>query len=74
MGTQNRLAELNGDLAEEKLYPVGEIRADKKLDEIVGKSAALRFLLNQVETVAPTASTVLIWGETGTGKELVACA
>ena len=52
--------------------PKGKIRADKKLDEIVGKSAALRLLLNQVETVAPTESTVLICGETGTGKELVA--
>jgi formate hydrogenlyase transcriptional activator len=72
MAPQNRLAELNGDLGEEKLYPEGEIRADKKLDEIVGKSAALRLLLNQVETVAPTESTVLIYGETGTGKELVA--
>ena len=72
MGTQNRLAEFNGDLAERKLYPEGEIRADKKLDEIVGKSAALRLLLKQVETVAPTESTVLIYGETGTGKELVA--
>ena len=72
MGTQNLLAGLNGDLAEEKLYPEGEIRADKKLDEIVGNSAALRWLLNQVETVAPTESTVLIYGETGTGKELVA--
>jgi len=41
-------------------------------DEIVGKSAALRWLLHQVETVAPTESTVLICGETGTGKELVA--
>jgi hypothetical protein len=47
METQNRLAELNGDLAKEKLYPEGEIRADKKLDEIVGKSAALRWLLHQ---------------------------
>jgi formate hydrogenlyase transcriptional activator len=72
MGTQNRLAGLNGGLAEEKLYPEGEIRADKKLDDFVGKSAALRRLLNQVETVAPTESTVLICGETGTGKELVA--
>jgi formate hydrogenlyase transcriptional activator len=72
MGTQNRLAELDGDLAEERLYPEAEIRADAKLDEIVGKSAALRLLLNQVETVAPTESTVLICGETGTGKELVA--
>src|SRR5579864_7224969 len=72
MGTQTFLGELNGDLAQEKLYPEGEFRADKKLDEIVGKSAALRWLLHQVETVAPTESTVLIYGETGTGKELVA--
>jgi formate hydrogenlyase transcriptional activator len=70
MGTQNHLAELNGDRAEEKLYLEGH--ADKELDEIVGKSIALRLLLDQVETVAPTESTVLICGETGTGKELVA--
>src|SRR3984893_3791955 len=72
MGTQTFLGELNGDLAQEKLYPEGEIRADMNFDEIVGKSAALRWLLHQVETVAPTESTVLICGETGTGKELVA--
>jgi formate hydrogenlyase transcriptional activator len=70
MGTQTFLGELNGDRAEEKLYLEGH--ADKELDEIVGKSIALRLLLNQVETVAPTESTVLICGETGTGKELVA--
>jgi formate hydrogenlyase transcriptional activator len=72
MGTQNLLAELNGDLVQERLYPEGEIRGDMNFDEIVGKSAALRWLLNQVEIVAPTESTVLICGETGTGKELVA--
>ena len=72
MGTQNHLAELKGDLVEEKLYPEEEIRAGKNFEETVGKSAALRLLLNHVETVAPTASTVLICGETGTGKELVA--
>src|ERR1700680_2932051 len=72
MGTQNHLAELNGDLAQERLYPEGEIREDRKFDEIVGNSAPLRWLLNQVETVASTESTVLIYGETGTGKELVA--
>ena len=38
MGTQTFLGELNGDLAKEKLYPEGEIRADKKLDEIVGRA------------------------------------
>ena len=72
MGTQTFLGELNGDLAQEKLYPEGEIRGELNFDEIVGKSAALRWLLHQVETVAPTESTVLICGETGTGKELVA--
>jgi formate hydrogenlyase transcriptional activator len=66
------LGELDGDLAQERLYPAGEIRGDMKRDEVVGKSAALRCLLNEVETVAPTESTVLIYGETGTGKELVA--
>src|SRR5260370_28833213 len=72
MGTQNRLAELNGDLGQERLYPEGGILGDKNFYGIVGKSAALGLLLNQVETVAPTESTVLICGETGTGKELVA--
>jgi transcriptional regulator of aromatic amino acid metabolism len=69
MGTQNLLGELEGDLAQERLYSAGEIRGDMKRDEVVGKSAALRCLLNEVETVAPTESTVLICGETGTGKE-----
>src|SRR4029077_2587201 len=72
MGTQNLFGELDGDLAQERLYPEAEIRGDMKRDEVIGKSAALRCLLNEVETVAPTESTVLICGETGTGKELVA--
>jgi formate hydrogenlyase transcriptional activator len=72
MGTQNRLAELNGDLAQEKLYLENEIRSEMNFEEIVGKSAALRRVLKHVETVGPTESTVLICGETGTGKELVA--
>ncbi len=72
MGTQNLLAELSDDVTQEKLDPEGEIRGDMNFHEIIGKSAALRRLLNQVETVAPTESTVLICGETGTGKELVA--
>jgi formate hydrogenlyase transcriptional activator len=49
-----------------------EIRTELNFEEIVGKSAALRRVLQQVATVAPTDSTVLIYGETGTGKELVA--
>jgi DNA-binding NtrC family response regulator len=44
----------------------------RNFDEIVGTSAALRAVLKQVEVVAPTESTVLILGETGTGKELIA--
>ncbi len=72
MGTQNLLADLSDDVTEEKLEPEGEIRGDMNFHEIIGKSAALGRLLNQVETVAPTESTVLICGETGTGKELVA--
>ncbi len=59
-------------LAQEKLYLEDEIRTELKFEEIVGKSEALRRVLEQVETVAPTDSTVLIYGETGTGKELIA--
>ena len=66
------IAELKDKLAQEKLYLEDEIRSEMNFDEIVGKSAALRKALKRVETVAPTGSTVLIYGETGTGKELVA--
>jgi DNA-binding NtrC family response regulator len=55
-------------------YSEGESRREISFSEIVGKSAALRHVLQQVEIVAPTDSTVLILGETGTGKELIACA
>jgi formate hydrogenlyase transcriptional activator len=54
------------------LYLEDEIRSELNFDEIVGESAALRQALQQVDTVARTDSTVLILGETGTGKELVA--
>ena len=59
-------------LAQEKLYLEDEIRTELKFEEIIGNSDALRRVLAQVETVAPTDSTVLIYGETGTGKELIA--
>jgi transcriptional regulator with GAF, ATPase, and Fis domain len=52
-------------------YPEGE-RPDRRFERIIGKSAALESVLEQVEQVASTDSTVLIEGETGTGKELVA--
>lgn len=67
-----QIAELKNKLAEEKLYLEDEIRSEFNFDEIVGESAALRNILQQVETVAATDSTVLILGETGTGKELIA--
>jgi formate hydrogenlyase transcriptional activator len=67
-----RLERLKEQLATEKLYLEDELRAEKNFDEVIGQSPALRRTLAQVETVAATGSTVLILGETGTGKELVA--
>lgn len=64
--------ELRNKLAEEKLYLEEEIRTEHNFEEIVGESAALKRVLSQVETVAPTDSSVLILGETGTGKEMIA--
>jgi transcriptional regulator with GAF, ATPase, and Fis domain len=56
-----------GELEEERLYLESEIRSEYNFEDIVGKSAALRKVLDQVTIVAPTASTVLLHGETGTG-------
>ena len=77
IGVENALAyaeisALKEKLAQEKLYLEDEIRSELNFEEIVGTSEALRRVLRQVETVAPTDSTVLIYGETGTGKELIA--
>ena len=63
---------LQDRLAKENAYLEEEVRTEHNFGEIVGQSAALRRVLKQVETVAPTGSTVLIRGETGTGKELIA--
>jgi formate hydrogenlyase transcriptional activator len=63
---------LKNKLQEEKLYLQEEIRTEYNFEEIVGTSATLKHALQDVETVAPTDSTVLIFGETGTGKELIA--
>jgi formate hydrogenlyase transcriptional activator len=67
-----QIAELKDKLAEEKLYLEDEIKTEYNFEEIVGDSPALTRVLKQLEIVAPTDSTVLIQGETGTGKELVA--
>ena len=66
------IAELKNKLAEEKLYLEEEIRTEHNFEEVIGESAALKRPLSQAETVAPTDSTVLILGETGTGKEMIA--
>jgi DNA-binding NtrC family response regulator len=61
----------NGSDDEKKCHE-NELRSEISFSEIVGRSAPLRRVLKEVETVAPTDSTVLIYGETGTGKELIA--
>ena len=67
-----QIAQLKDKLTEEKLYLEEEIQTNYNFEEIVGESRALKQVLKQIETVAPTDSTVLILGETGSGKELVA--
>ena len=63
---------LKDKLVSEKAYLEEEVRTEHNFGDIVGESAALRGVLEKVATVAPTDSTVLICGETGTGKELIA--
>src|SRR6202045_4831081 len=66
------LSEMKERLATEKLYLEDEIRIDHNMGNMVGGSAAFESVLKSIQIVAPTDSTVLILGETGTGKELVA--
>jgi formate hydrogenlyase transcriptional activator len=63
---------LKDKLAVEKLYLEEEIRTEFSFDEIIGESPTLRRALAQVELAAPASTTVLILGETGTGKEIIA--
>jgi formate hydrogenlyase transcriptional activator len=67
-----RVTEARDRLEEERLYLESEIGSEYNFGDIVGKSAALRSVLDQIAIVAPTGSTVLLHGETGTGKELIA--
>jgi len=66
------IGELKDKLAVEKLYLEEEIRSEFNFEEIIGESPALRRTLAQVELAAPAGTTVLIQGETGTGKEIIA--
>ena len=64
--------ELKEQLSRENLYLEDEIRSEQGFEEIIGRSPGIRAVLRNIELVAPTDSTVLIYGETGTGKELIA--
>ena len=66
------IAQLKDQLAEEKLYLEDEIRTEQNFGEIIGDDPAFRKVLEQLAIVAPTDASVLILGETGTGKELIA--
>jgi formate hydrogenlyase transcriptional activator len=66
------IRQLKQKLSQENIYLQDEVHDDTNFEEIVGHTAVLRRVLAQIETVAPTDSTVLIYGETGTGKELLA--
>jgi len=66
------ISQLKDKLAQEKLYLEEEIRSEMNFENIIGNSPVLKHVLELVETVAPSDSTVLLLGETGTGKELIA--
>ena len=72
MRSYEEIGELKARLEKENVYLREEIRTDHNFEEITGNSPALLAVLRKVEQVAPTDSTVLIYGETGTGKELIA--
>ena len=68
----DEIANFKDKLAKEKLYLEEEIRSEHNFGEVVGNSPAIRQVLKQVEIAAPSDATVLVLGETGTGKELIA--
>jgi formate hydrogenlyase transcriptional activator len=67
-----QIADLRDKLSQEKKYLEDELNMEHRFEDIIGESSGLRHVLKDIETVAPTDATVLIQGETGTGKELLA--
>jgi formate hydrogenlyase transcriptional activator len=72
MRAYEEIARLRAKLEEENRYLQEEIKSDHNFEEIIGQSRAIKEVFRAVEAVAPAGATVLITGETGTGKELVA--
>jgi len=67
-----QITESSARLTQHKRYLEDELNLESSFDDIVGESSSLKRVLKQVETVAPTGASVMILGETGTGKELIA--
>ena len=67
-----RILNFSDKLKEEKRYLEEELRSEKRFEKVIGRSDSFRSVLEQIETVAPTDAPVLISGETGSGKELIA--
>ena len=72
MRAYEEIAQLRRQVEEENRYLQDEIKSEHNFEEIVGQSRAIKSVFHAIQTVAPTPTTVLIVGETGTGKELVA--
>jgi formate hydrogenlyase transcriptional activator len=72
VGAYREIARLSEKLRREKVSLESEVHSTQNFAEVIGESPALKHVLSQVETVAPSDATVLILGETGTGKELIA--
>jgi formate hydrogenlyase transcriptional activator len=72
VGAGREIARLSEKLRRERISLEKEVQASQNFSEVIGESAALKHVLAKVETVAPSDATVLILGETGTGKELIA--
>jgi Nif-specific regulatory protein len=74
LATQQRFAKEKAELTELKTYYKDELLSDHKFENIIGKSTKMQHIFSMLETVAPSDATILVRGETGTGKELIATA